>query len=147
MTTQLTPRNKVSFFFDKVNKCNCPIIVDTAALTGESASRLTYPERLVGVRQLAGHDQPEAPLGLRHVLQPPRRPYLRPSPLLLPRRHPLSVFSLPDAHILRAPTPGVFTGGEYQRQANLRGGLSYVTGRHSVKVGFDYHYGHRANPH
>ena len=28
VTTQLTPRNKVSFFFDKVNKCNCPTIVD-----------------------------------------------------------------------------------------------------------------------
>jgi hypothetical protein len=59
---------------------------------------------------------------------------------------PIALFSLPDAHFLRAPSPGTFTGGEFQRQASLRGGLSYVTGRHSVTVGINYHYGHRANP-
>ena len=64
VTTQLTPRNKVSFFFDKVNKCNCPTIVDVPVFTAESSSRLTYSPNgvWVGSIELAGHDHPEAGL-------------------------------------------------------------------------------------
>ena len=46
LTTQLTKRNKVSFLFDKINKCNCPTIVDVVAFTAESQSRLMYPGSL-----------------------------------------------------------------------------------------------------
>ncbi len=43
VTAQVTPRNKVSGFFDKVNKCNCPTVLAATPLTGESATSLTYP--------------------------------------------------------------------------------------------------------
>src|SRR5262249_37241282 len=43
LTAQLTRRNKVSLLFDKVNKCDCPTIVDVVVFTAESSSRLTFP--------------------------------------------------------------------------------------------------------
>ena len=43
VTAQVTPRNKVSGFYDKVNKCNCPTVLASNPLTGESATSLTYP--------------------------------------------------------------------------------------------------------
>ena len=43
VTAQVSARNKVSVFYDKINKCNCPTITDSAAQTGESGTRLIYP--------------------------------------------------------------------------------------------------------
>jgi hypothetical protein len=149
VTTQLTPRNKLSFFFDKVNKCNCPTIVDVPVFTAESSSRLTYSPNGVWVGSIGWL----ATITPRLVLDTAVS-YNRQDDLFVPlapsvsAATPISITSI-DAtgvHILRAPTPGVFTGGEYQNQANVRVGLSYVTGRHSLKVGVDYHYGHRSNP-
>ena len=48
VTAQVTPRNKVSGFFDKVNKCNCPTVLASNPLTGESATSLTYPSVYLG---------------------------------------------------------------------------------------------------
>ena len=39
-----------------------------------------------------------------------------------------------------------FHGRRISTPSQLRGGLSYVTGRHSAEVRVDYHYGHRSNP-
>ena len=64
VTAQVTPRNKVSGFFDKVNKCNCPTVLASTPLTGESATRLTYPSVYLTSAELAVHDQLEAALGL-----------------------------------------------------------------------------------
>ena len=43
VTMQVTPRNKVSGFYDKINKCNCPVIQPTPTQSGESGTQLTYP--------------------------------------------------------------------------------------------------------
>jgi len=147
VTTQPTARNKISFFFDKVNKCNCDLIVDAPVFTAEAGSRLTYPSVWLGSISWQATISPK-------LLWDSAISYNRQDDLFIPLASsvsataPISVLQIgaSGAHILRAPTPGVFTGGEYQNQANLRGGLSYVTGRHSVKVGVDYHYGHRSNP-
>ena len=149
VTTQLTPRNKMSFFFDKVNKCNCPTIVDVPVFTAESSSQLTYSPIGVWVGSVGWVATISPKLILDTAVS-----YNRQDDQFVPlapdvtAAGPISITSI-DAtgvHILRAPTPGVFTGGEYQNQANARASLSYVTGRHSVKVGVDYHYGHRSNP-
>src|SRR5579863_6867615 len=150
VTTQLTPRNKVSFSFEKVNKCNCPVIVDATVFTAEASSRLTYPSVWFASINWQATITPK-------LLWDFAVSYNHQDDLFVPlvptvgATAPIAVFeinTLPGggAHFLRAPSPGIFTGGEYQRQFNLRGGLSYVTGRHSVKVGTDYHYGHRSNP-
>ena len=149
VTAQLTPRNKMSFFFDKVNKCNCPTIVDVPVFTAESSSRLTYSPNGVWVGSIGWVATITPKLVLDTAVS-----YNRQDDLFVPlvpdvgASTPISINSI-DAtgfHILRAPTPGIFTGGEYQNQANVRVALSYVTGRHSAKVGVDYHYGHRSNP-
>jgi hypothetical protein len=149
VTTQLTPRNKMSFFFDKVNKCNCPTIVDVPVFTAESSSRLTYSPNGVWVGSIGWLATITPKLVLDTAVS-----YNRQDDLFVPlvptvgAAGPITIDAI-DAtgfHILRAPSPGVFTGGEYQNQANVRAGLSYVTGRHSLKVGVDYHYGHRSNP-
>jgi hypothetical protein len=145
VTTQMTPRNKVSFFFDKVNKCNCPIIVDSAAFSAEAESRLTYPSVWLASISWQATISPrllwDSAISYNH-----QDDIFTPLASGVSATAPIAVLSLPDVHFLRAPTPGVFTGGEFQRQASLRAGLSYVTGHHSVKVGLDYHYGHRSNP-
>ena len=73
LTSQLTPRNKVSIFYDHVNKCNCPTIAADSALHRRVVHPVDLSPRLAGVRELAGHHHPEAGLGIRHSLQPPRR--------------------------------------------------------------------------
>ena len=145
ITTQLTPRSKVGFFFDKVNKCNCDIIVDTAALQGEAQSRLTYPGAFgtwMGTITWQATISPKL-LWDSAISYNSQRTAFFPLATNVTATGPISVFSLPDAHTLRAPTPGTFTGGMDERHLQGRGGLSYVTGRHSVKVGFGYQYGHR----
>ena len=144
ITTQLTPRNKMSFFFEKVNKCNCDIIVDTPALQAESSSSLTYPGAFgtwVGSITWQATISPKL-LWDSAVSYNGQRTAFTPLAPTVSATAPISVFSLPDAHTLRAPTPGTFTGGSDERNIQTRGGLSYVTGRHSVKVGFTYHYSH-----
>ena len=149
VTTQLTPRNKVGFFFDKVNKCNCPTILDSPFFTAEGTSRLTYSPNGVWLGSISW----QATISPK-LLWDSAVSYNRQDDLFTPlvptvgATAPIAVFDIGAAgpKFLRAPTPGVFTGGEYQNQANFRGGLSYVTGRHSVKVGITYHYAHRSNP-
>ena len=145
VTAQATPRNKLSFFFDKANKCNCPTILDNAAFTAEAQSQLTYPSIWLGTVTWQATISPK-------LLWDSALSYSHQDDLFLPlaptvtATSPIPLLDLNGVHFLRAPTPGTFTGGEYQRQANLRAGLSYVTGRHSVKVGMTYHWGHRSSP-
>jgi hypothetical protein len=149
VTTQVNARNKVSFFFDKVNKCNCPTIVDVPVFTAESSSRLTYSPNGVWVGSISWLATISPKLVLDTAVSYNRQDDLfTPLAPTVSATGPISITSIDQTgvHILRAPTPGVFTGGEYQNQANVRVGLSYVTGRHSVKAGVDYHYGHRSNP-
>jgi hypothetical protein len=145
VTAQVTPRNKLSFFFDKANKCNCPTILDNPVFTAEAQSQLTYPSIWLGAITWQTIISPK-------LLWDFAVSYSHQDDLFVPlastvgATSPISLFEVNGAHILRAPTPGTFTGGEYQRQANLRAGLSYATGRHSIKVGMTYHWGHRSSP-
>ena len=50
VTAQVTPRNKVSGFFDKVNKCNCPTVLALRALNGRVGDQVDLSQRLCGVR-------------------------------------------------------------------------------------------------
>jgi Carboxypeptidase regulatory-like domain len=146
LTTQLTPRNKMSFFFDKVNKCNCPTIVDAPIFTAEASSRLTYPGAFgtwLGSISWQATIRPKL-LWDSAVSYNSQRTAFTPLAPTVSATGPISVTEIGPlgVHILRAPTPGVFTGGNDERNVQTRGGLSYVTGRHSVTVGFTYHYGH-----
>ena len=151
MTAQLTPRNKVSGFFDKVNKCNCPTVLASTPLTGESATSLTYPS------VYAASVSWQAPISSK-LLWDSAFSYNVQNNIWTPlapgitATAPLAVLNLATFQILRAPYPGdifgfpgsVFSGGEDQQQKYLRGSLSYVTGSHSAKVGFSLHTGGRA---
>jgi len=145
VTAQATERNKLSFFFDKANKCNCPTIVDSPVLTAEAQSRLTYPSIWLAAVTWQAVISPR-------LLWDSALSYSHQDNLFVPlasgvtATSPIALFDVNGSHSLRAPAPGTFTGGEYQRQANLRAGLSYVTGRHSIKVGMTYHWGHRSSP-
>ena len=145
VTTQATPRNKLSFFFDRADKCNCPTILDNPVFTAEAQSRLTYPSIWLAAITWEAIISPK-------LLWDFAVSYNHQDDLFIPlaptvgATSPISLLDVNGVHILRAPTPGTFTGGEYQRQANLRAGLSYVTGGHAMKVGMTYHWGHRSSP-
>ena len=151
VTAQLTPRNKVSGFFDKVNKCNCPTVLAATPLTGESATSLTYPS------VYAASVSWQAPISSK-LLWDSAFSYNVQNNIWTPlapgitATSPLAVLNLATFQILRAPYPGdifgfpgsVFSGGEDQQQKYVRGSLSYVTGSHSAKLGFSLHTGNRA---
>jgi hypothetical protein len=44
VTSQLTPRNKVSAFVEKHSKCNCPVTQASPLTSGEATNSLVYPE-------------------------------------------------------------------------------------------------------
>ena len=151
VTAQVTPRNKVSGFFDKVNKCNCPTVLAATPLTGESATSLTYPS------VYAASVSWQAPISSK-LLWDSAFSYNVQTNIWTPLASgitataPLAVLNLATFQILRAPYPGdifgfpgsVFSGGEDQQQKYLRGSLSYVTGSHTAKLGFSLHTGRRA---
>ena len=152
VTAQVTPRNKVSGFFDKVNKCNCPTVLAATPLTGESATSLTYPS------VYATSVSWQAPISSK-LLWDSAFSYNVQNNIWTPlapgitATSPLAVLDLATFQFLRAPYPGdifgfpgsVFSGGEDNHQNYLRGSLSYVTGSHAAKVGFSLHTGARAN--
>ena len=137
VTAQVTPRNKVSGFYDRVNKCNCPTVAVTPTITGESATQLTYPGTYLASVSW------QAPISSKllwdasfsHNVQESQF-----SPLYegVTTTGPISVREASTGRTLRAP----FTAfGGYQGQNNTRGTLSYVTGSHTTKVGFLLHTG------
>jgi hypothetical protein len=152
VTAQVTPRNKLSGFFDKVNKCNCPTVLAATPLTGESATSLTYPN------VYATSVSWQAPISSK-LLWDSAFSYNVQNNIWTPlapgitATSPLAVLNLATFQILRAPYPGdifgfpgaVFAGGENEQQKYLRGSLSYVTGSHAAKIGFSLHTGGREN--
>ena len=133
VTAQVTPRNKVSGFFDKVNKCNCPTVLAATPLTGESATRLTYPSVYLTSVSWQAPITLEAALGLGVLLQPSRTTSGRPSLLALRRRRPLAVLEpgdLPASCERRIPVissvfPAVFSrAAKINHQNYLRAGVS-----------------------
>jgi hypothetical protein len=145
VTAQVTQRNKLSFFFDKANKCNCPIIVDNPVFTAEAESRLTYPSIWLGAVTWQAIITPKLiwDLSLSYNHQDDQ---FIPLASDVTATSPIALLDVDGVHELRAPAPGTFTGGEYQRQAYVIAGLSYTTGRHDLRVGMNYHWGHRASP-
>jgi hypothetical protein len=140
VTAQLSQRNKVSGFFDKINKCNCPTVFAGPTTVGQSSTRLTYPstwmtaftwQSMVGTKLLwdsaLAYDRQQSLFG--------PQPDAGVSPTA-----PLSALESTTQRRLRAP----FTAnGEDLRQYNSRGSLSFVTGSHAAKVGFTMHTGAR----
>lgn len=43
VAAQLSRRHRVSGFFDKISKCNCPTVAVGPTTVGHSATRLVYP--------------------------------------------------------------------------------------------------------
>ena len=157
VTSQLTPRNKVSVFFDQVNKCNCPSVFTTPIFAAEASTRLTYPTFGVNATSVSW----QAPISSK-LLWDSAFSFNRQNNLWLPNgpgitaTSPVSVFDLTNFQSLRAPFPGgtlgvipfpgnVFAGGEDAHQSYLRAALSYVTGSHAAKVGFNLHTGARTD--
>jgi len=143
ITSQLTPRNKVSGFYDRTNKCNCPTVAVGPTTVGQSALQLTYP-----VTWMASFRW-QAVISSR-LLWDSALAYDRQASLFGPQpdagitpTEPISVLESTTNRRLRAPFT---TFGEDTRQYNSRGALSYVTGSHAAKVGFTMHWGSREGP-
>jgi hypothetical protein len=143
VTAQLSQRNKVSGFFDKISKCNCPTVAVSPTTVGQSSTRLVYPPTYMA----SGRWQSTISSKL---LWDSALAYDRQQSSFQPQEDagvtstsPTSVFEQTTGRTLRAPfaTPGT----EDVRQYNARGALSYVTGSHAAKVGFSMHWGRRAN--
>src|SRR4029077_4537401 len=125
VTTQLTQRNKMSFFFDKANKCNCPTVATTPTTVGESATYLGYPSIWLASISWQATISPkllwDSAISYNHqdnVFSP-----LAPG---IGAKSPISVLELASNRTFVAP---LSASGDYERQYFLRAALSYVTGR------------------
>jgi hypothetical protein len=143
VTAQLSQRNKVSGFFDKISKCNCPTVQVNPSSVGQSSTRLIYPPTYFASGRWQSIVSPK-------LLWDSALSYDRQQSSFQPQENegitslsPTSVLEQTTGRTLRAPfgTPGT----EDTRQYNARGTLSYVTGSHAAKVGFSLHWGRRAN--
>ncbi len=144
LTAQLTPHNKVSVFFDRINKCNCPANTATPTVDGESATRLVYPPTWLS--SVTWQDTVSSKLVLDAAFAFNRQQFtFVPTADGITPIAPISVVEATTSRRLRAPFPGIGTSGEDLHQKNVRASLSYVTGAHSAKIGFTLHTGHRAN--
>ncbi len=155
LTSQLTPRNKVSIFFDHVNKCNCPTIGGVALYTAESFTRLIYPRVWMASASWQATITPK--LVWESSIAFNRQDDLF-SPIVsgIGATSPISVFDLTTFRNLIAPFPGgfgplaglgpVFLGGAINHQTQVRGALDYTTGKHDLRVGIQFHNGATANP-
>ena len=143
VTMQVTPRNKMSFFFDKANKCNCPVSSSNQTQTAESvANHLIYPSLWLGSISWQATISPK--LLWDSAVSRNRQDNVT-SPLVdgITATSPISVVEQTTGRIMRAP---LTTNGEKALQTYMRAALSYVTGAHNVKVGITFHQGHRADP-
>ena len=155
LTSQLTPRNKVSIFYDHVNKCNCPSIAAIPLFTAESFTRLIYPRVWLASASWQATITPK--LVWESSIAFNRQDDLF-SPIVsgITQTSPISIFDFATLRILRAPFPGgfgglaalgpVFLGGSISHQTQIRGALDYTTGAHDFRVGINFHNGATANP-
>lgn len=155
LTSQLTPRNKVGVFYDRVNKCNCPSIADIPLYTAEAYTQLTYPRVWMASASWQATVSPklvwESAISFNQ-----QDNVFSPIGSGVTSTSPISLLDLGTFRTLRAPFSGgfgplaalgpVFNGGENSHQTQLRAALSYTTGAHSLKAGVTFHNGTRANP-
>src|SRR5580700_2085149 len=155
LTSQLTPRNKVSIFYDHVNKCNCPSIAAIPLFTGESFTRLTYPRVWLASASWQATITPKLVWESSIAFNRQDDTF---SPIVsgITATSPISIFDFATGRILRAPFAGgfgglaalgpVFLGGVVSHQTQLRGALDYTTGAHDLRFGINFHNGASANP-
>ena len=137
VTAQVSARNKLSVFYDKINKCNCPTITDAATQTGESGTRLTYPPAYL--MSLSWQSTISARLLFDGAISYNRQPTDNvPQPEANVTFDTASVLELSTNRRLRAPFHGGSEGHTDQGQRVGRAAISYVTGSHSVKVGMTW---------
>jgi Carboxypeptidase regulatory-like domain len=155
LTSQLTPRNKVSIFYDHVNKCNCPTIAAVPFYTAESFTRLIYPRVWLASASWQATITPklvwESSIAFDH-----QDNLFSPIVSGITTTSPISVLDLTTFRTLIAPFPGgfsflaglgpVFLGGSIAHQTQVRGALDYTTGKHDFRVGIQFHNGATANP-
>jgi hypothetical protein len=136
VTAQVSARNKVSGFYDKINKCNCPTIIDSPFSTGESGTRLMYP--LSYLASLSWQSTITSKLLFDGAISYNTQPTDNgPQPEAGITMSIASALELSTNRRLRAPF--AFGGGD-QAQRQARASLSYVTGSHSAKVGMTWHH-------
>ena len=140
VTGQVSPRNKLSGFYDRVNKCNCPTIADVATQTGESGTRLTYPPSYL--MSLSWQSTISSKLLFDGAISYNRQPTdNEPQPEANITFATASVLELSTLRRLRAPFHGGSEGNSDQAQRVGRAAISYVTGSHSLKVGMNWRNG------
>ncbi len=137
VTAQVSARNKVSGFYDKINKCNCPTIIDSPFSTGESGTRLTYPTSYLA--SLSWQSTISSKLLFDGAISYNTQPTDNgPQPEAGITMSIASALELSTNRRLRAPFA---VGGGDQAQRQGRASLSYVTGSHSAKFGMTWHDG------
>ena len=140
VTAQVSARNKLSGFYDKINKCNCPTIIRLRDTTGESGTRLTYPPSYL--TSLSWQSTISSKLLFDGAISYNRQPTdNEPQPEANITFATASVLELSTNRRLRAPFHGGSEGNSDQAQRRARAALSYVTGSHSAKVGMTWHDG------
>jgi Carboxypeptidase regulatory-like domain len=146
ITGQVSPRNKVSGFFDKISKCNCPTIAAGPTTVGQSALQLEYPPTFMTSGRWQAIISPKLLWDSALTFDRQQYAFVPQPDANITLTSPISVFDLSDRRTLRAPfTAGFGVSAEDLRQYNARGTLSYVTGSHAAKVGFTMHWGHRSD--
>ncbi len=137
VTAQVSARNKVSGFYDKINKCNCPTIADSAFSTGESGTRLTYP--LSYLTSASWQSTISSKLLFDGAISYNTQPTDNgPQPEAGITFSTASALEQSTNRRLRAP---FVVGSADQAQRQARAALSYVTGSHLAKVGLTWHEG------
>ena len=140
VTAQVSARNKVSGFYDKINKCNCPTITDSPSQTGESGTRLTYPPSYL--TSLSWQSTISSKLLFDGAISYNTQPTDNgPQPEANITFSTASALELSTNRRLRAPFHGGSEGNSDQAQREARAALSYVTGSHSAKFGMTWHDG------
>jgi len=141
ITAQVTPRNKVSGFFDKISKCNCPTVQAGPTSVGQSALQLTYPPTFMASGRWQAIISPKLLWDSALAFDRQQSEFGPQPDANIGLTAPISALELTTNRRLRAP----FTAtGEDVQQYNSRGALSYVTGSHAAKFGFTMHWGQRA---
>ena len=138
VTAQVSARNKLSGFYDKINKCNCPTIIDAPFSTGESGTRLTYPPSYLA--SISWQSTISSKLlfdGALSYNTPTDRQFTA-------ARGEHYDFDRVGPRAVDTPAaPGALlpSAASDQAQRQARASLSYVTGSHSAKVGMTWHDG------
>jgi hypothetical protein len=140
VTAQVSARNKLSGYYDRFNKCNCPTISDSALQTGESGTQLTYPPTYL--MSLSWQSTISSKFLFDGAISYNRQPTdNQPQPEANITFATATVLELSTLRRIRAPFHDGSQGNSDTGQRVGRAALSYVTGSHSAKFGMTWHDG------